>query len=233
MKQPYLAKLRFLLFLLFGLATSLGTAWAQAGGGTVTGRVTDTKNEGIPGVTVVIEGTTLGSSTDVEGNYTIGNVPAGPHTVVISFVGYTTVRQPVTVAAGQTSAVATQQLAENATALGEAGKIAGVQITDGGGAPGAATTIRVRGGSSLNANNDPLIVIDGVPVDNSQGNGVSGASNPLALINPNDIETFTVLKDASATAIYGSRASNGVILITTKKGLAGEAITVNVSSQTS
>jgi iron complex outermembrane receptor protein len=116
------------------------------------------------------------------------------------------------------------------------GKIAGVQITDGGGAPGAATTIRIRGGSSLNANNDPLIVIDGVPVDNPPTTGIgalAGVANPLSLINPNDIETFTVLKDASATAIYGSRASNGVILITTKKGLSGEALTVNVSSQTS
>jgi iron complex outermembrane receptor protein len=267
MKQPYLAKLRFLLFILFGLAASLGTAWAQTGG-TVTGRVTDTKNEGIPGVTVVIEGTTLGSSTDLEGNYNISNVPAGPQTVVISFVGYTTVRQPVTVAAGKTSTIATQQLAENATALGEAvvvgygtqrkqdvtgalttvtskefvqgqitnpeqlvqGKVAGVQISTSGGAPGAGTTIRIRGGSSLNASNDPLIVIDGVPVDNSNASGVS---NPLSLINPNDIETFTVLKDASATAIYGSRASNGVILITTKRGVIGEALTVNVSSNTS
>ena len=105
MKQPYLAKLRFLLFLLLGLAGFLGTAWAQAGGGTVSGRVTDAKNEGIPGVTVVIEGTTLGSSTNVDGTYTIGNVPAGPHAVVISFVGYTTVRQPVTVTAGKTTTV--------------------------------------------------------------------------------------------------------------------------------
>ncbi|RZK25291.1 MAG: hypothetical protein EOO63_16235, partial [Hymenobacter sp.] len=97
MKQPYLAKLRFLLFLLLGLAGSLGTAWAQASGGTVTGRITDTKNEGIPGVTVVIEGTSLGSSTDVQGNYTIANVPAGGRVLVISFVGYTTVRQQIAV----------------------------------------------------------------------------------------------------------------------------------------
>jgi TonB-dependent SusC/RagA subfamily outer membrane receptor len=96
-----------------------------------------------------------------------------------------------------------------------AGKVPGISITSNGGAPGSGSVIRVRGGASLSASNDPLIVIDGVPLSN---NSISGASNPLSLINPNDIETFTVLKDASATAIYGSRASNGVILITTKKG---------------
>lgn len=99
------------------------------------------------------------------------------------------------------------------------GKIAGVSVISNGGAPGSGATIRIRGGSSLNAN-DPLIVIDGFAMDND---GIKGLSNPLALINPNDIETFTVLKDASATAIYGLRASNGVIIITTKKGAAGSA----------
>ncbi|WP_442590116.1 SusC/RagA family TonB-linked outer membrane protein [Pedobacter sp. AW31-3R] len=100
-----------------------------------------------------------------------------------------------------------------------AGKVAGVSITPNGGQPGAGSTIRVRGGASLNASNDPLIVIDGIPFS---GNTISGSANPLSLVNPNDIETFTVLKDANATAIYGSRASNGVILITTKKGASGE-----------
>ena len=95
------------------------------------------------------------------------------------------------------------------------GKVAGVQITSNGGAPGAGARIRIRGGSSLNASNDPLIVVDGVPLDN---NGISGSGNALSLINPNDIESFNILKDASATAIYGARASNGVIIITTKKG---------------
>lgn len=89
-----------------------------------------------------------------------------------------------------------------------------MQIVTAGGAPGSGSTIRIRGGASLNASNDPLLVIDGVPVDNS---AISGASNGLALIDPNDIESFSILKDASATAIYGSRASNGVIIITTKK----------------
>jgi TonB-linked SusC/RagA family outer membrane protein len=104
------------------------------------------------------------------------------------------------------------------------GKLAGVQITSGSGAPGSNSTIRIRGGSSLNASNDPLIVIDGFPVDNTTINGTSipGVSNPLAAINPADIESYTVLKDASATAIYGSRASNGVIIITTKKGQKGK-----------
>ena len=96
------------------------------------------------------------------------------------------------------------------------GKIAGVNITTSSGQPGSGATIRIRGGSSFNdSGNDPLIVIDGLAMDNQ---GVKGLSNPLSMVNPNDIESFTVLKDASATAIYGSRGSNGVIIITTKKG---------------
>jgi len=109
------------------------------------------------------------------------------------------------------------------------GKVAGVNIISGGGAPGGGSTIRVRGGASLNASNDPLIVVDGVPFS---GNGIGNAPSPLSLINPNDIETFTVLKDANATAIYGSRASNGVILITTKKGISG-APQINFSTNNS
>ncbi|GAB3587846.1 TonB-dependent receptor [Hymenobacter daeguensis] len=237
-------------------------------GGTVTGRVVDAKGEGIPGVTVIVEGTTLGASTDATGAYSIANVPAGPHTLVFSSIGLNSSRVAVNVSEGQTATVAAATLTENATALGEAvivgygttrrqdltgsvttvttkdfvkgqvtspeqlvqGKVAGVQITTGGGAPGEVSTIRVRGGSSLNASNDPLIVIDGVPVDNQ---GINGAGNALALVNPQDIESFTVLKDASATAIYGSRAANGVILITTKKGVAGDKMHVNISSQVS
>ena len=106
-----------------------------------------------------------------------------------------------------------------------AGKVAGVSIVSNGGQPGAGSTIRIRGGASLNASNDPLIVIDGVPLDNDiltgQTSVIPGASSPLSFINPNDIESFTVLKDASAAAIYGTRASNGVIIITTKKGRGG------------
>ena len=263
MKHPYLAKLWLLLFFSgFGLISS-----AQAQTGTVSGQVSDAKKSGIPGATVIIDGTKLGSSANADGTYSIQNVPAGPQTIVVSYVGYNTVRLPVTVVAGQNAEVSAS-LTESATALGEAvvigygtqrrqdltgaveqidskqfvkgqvtnpeqliqGKVAGVQITTGGGAPGAGSEIRIRGGSSLSASNAPLIVIDGVPVDNT---GLAGASNPLTLINPNDIESITVLKDASSTAIYGVRASNGVILVTTKKGAIGDGIHVNVSTQNS
>lgn len=110
-----------------------------------------------------------------------------------------------------------------------AGKVAGVSITSNGGSPGSGSVIRIRGIASLNGNQDPLIVVDGLPFS---GNSIAGASNALSLVNPNDIESFTVLKDASATAIYGSRASSGVIIITTKKGRAGKAI-FNFNSQVS
>ncbi|TYZ07429.1 TonB-dependent receptor [Hymenobacter lutimineralis] len=232
--------------------------------GSVSGRIVDEAGQGLPGVTVLIEGTSLGNSTNADGQFSISNVPDGPHVLVVSFVGYNTQRLPFTTVSGQNTELSAT-LTENTTLLNEAvvvgygttrrqdltgavttvsakdfvkgqvtapeqlvqGKVAGVQITTGGGAPGEVSTIRVRGGSSLNASNDPLIVIDGVPVDNQ---GINGAGNPLALVNPNDIETFTILKDASATAIYGSRAANGVILITTKKGLEGEKTRVTVSS---
>ncbi|WP_400191370.1 SusC/RagA family TonB-linked outer membrane protein [Hymenobacter sp. B81] len=261
MKQPYTPKLWFLLFLLVCCSLS-----AAAQTGAISGRLLDDKNLPLPGVTVLVEGTQLGTSTNSEGGFLIQNVPAGPQTVVASFVGYTTKRLPVTVTAGQTATIADATLAENTTLLSEAvvvgygtqrrqdvtgsvatvterefvqgqistpeqlinGKVAGVQITSNGGAPGSGSAIRIRGGASLNASNDPLIVIDGVPVDNTE---LAGSPNALSLINPNDIETMTVLKDASATAIYGSRGSNGVILITTKKGLAGEKIRVNFNTQ--
>ncbi|MCC3159302.1 SusC/RagA family TonB-linked outer membrane protein [Hymenobacter sp. 15J16-1T3B] len=261
MKHSYLPKLWFLLFFLICCTLS-----AAAQTGAVSGRVLDEKQQPLPGVTVIIEGTQLGSSTNADGQYLIQNVPAGPRTVVASFVGFSTQRIPVTVTAGQTANVANVSLGENTTLLNEAvvvgygttrrqdltgsveqisekqfvkgqvtnpeqlvqGKVAGVQITTTSGQPGAASQIRIRGGSSLSASNDPLIVIDGVPVDNGT---LKGASNPLTLINPNDIESITVLKDASATAIYGSRASNGVLLVTTKRGVAGEKLRVNVTSQ--
>jgi iron complex outermembrane receptor protein len=263
MKHSYLQKVWFLLFFLVSCCLN---AAAQTGG--VAGRIVDENKQALPGVTVLIEGTQLGSSTNAEGQYLIQNVPVGQQTVVASFVGYSTQRIPVTVVAGQTANVPNITLGENTTLLNEAvvigygtqrrqdltgaveqisekqfvkgqitnpeqlvqGKVAGVQITTNSGQPGAGSQIRIRGGSSLTASNDPLIVIDGVPVDNAK---LDGAANPLSLINPNDIEAITVLKDASATAIYGSRASNGVIIVTTKRGLQGEALRINVSTQNS
>lgn len=117
------------------------------------------------------------------------------------------------------------------------GKVAGVQVISNGGRAGSGARIRIRGGASLNANNNPLFVIDGIPLESSTDSkgdpSISGSSDPLSLINPNDIESMNVLKDASATAIYGSRASNGVILITTKKGSTGQKQSINISSQNS
>ncbi|MCS6916340.1 MAG: TonB-dependent receptor [Chitinophagales bacterium] len=128
---------------------------------------------------------------------------------------------------GSVTAISTKDFATGIVPTPEQlvqGKIAGVQIVSNDGAPGSGSRIRIRGGTSINASNDPLIVIDGVPVDN---NGIPGSANPLNLINPNDIESITVLKDASAAAIYGNRAANGVIIITTKKGKAdGQLSTV-------
>ena len=139
-------------------------------------------------------------------------------------IGYGTVKKND--ATGSVTAIKPDKLNRGLTTNAQdlmAGKIAGVNVVSNGGTPGGGATIRIRGGSSLSASNDPLIIIDGLAMDND---GVKGLANPLSMVNPNDIETFTVLKDASATAIYGSRASNGVIIITTKKGSAGAAPSV-------
>lgn len=246
-----------LLLSLAIICFSVVSAFSQ--GGNVTGTITDaTDGATLPGASVVIEGTTLGTVTDINGNYSI-DVSLNT-TLVFSFLGFETreiIVQPSTIvdvaltpkvtrlneliivgygvqkkkdATGSITAVNSDEFNTGAiTSPTELvmGKIAGVQITTGGGAPGSEATIRIRGGSSLSANNDPLYVIDGVPVSSS---GISGMRNPLNTINPNDIETFTVLKDASAAAIYGSRASNGVIIITTKKAkLGGKALKLNYS----
>lgn len=215
----------------------------------VKGKVIDEKKEAIIGANVIVKGTTDGTITDLDGNFQIET--KGNATLVVSFVGYTHLEVPVNNRSFITVQLAEDAVALNeVVAIGYGtvkksdatgsviaikadeisrgvatspqdllqGKTPGVVVTSGGGAPGTGATIRIRGGSSLTASNDPLIVIDGIPVDNS---GISGMSNPLSTVHPNDIESFTVLKDASATAIYGSRASNGVILITTKRGASG------------
>ncbi|QCX40159.1 TonB-dependent receptor [Aureibaculum algae] len=228
----------------------------------VKGKVTDkaTGTE-LPGVNVIVKGTTNGTVTDFDGLYTLEKANIGD-ILVFSFIGFNNVEvaiksnedinvileesaeslQEVVIigygtttkkdATGAVSSVKAADINKGAIASPEqllVGKVAGVQVTTGGGAPGTGSTIRIRGGSSLTATNNPLIIIDGVPLDNE---GVSGTRNPLNIVNPNDIESYSILKDASATAIYGSRASNGVIIITTKKGKSG-GIKANYSANVS
>lgn len=236
-----------ILTLLAGLAASavLSVTMSAQSGYEVKGVVVDALGPVI-GAAVMETGTNNGTVTDIDGNYTL-KVSSADAMVEISSIGYVTqtfraADVPATVTmsedtelleevvvigygtvkksdmTGSVSAVKADQLNKGvATSPTDLlmGKSAGVVVTMGDGAPGSSNTIRIRGGSSLNASNDPLIVIDGLPISET---GVSGVSDALASVNPNDIETFTVLKDASATAIYGSRASNGVIMITTKKG---------------
>jgi iron complex outermembrane receptor protein len=234
---------RFLILL--ALTMYCGLTYGQ--GLTVSGTITDgTSGDPLPGVTILVKGTIIGTTTDINGRYTLQTEANA--ILVFSFVGYSSQEIPVNgrSVVDVVMSVATEELEEvivigygtvKKTDLTGAvttvsskdfnrgniaspqelliGKTAGVVITTNDGAPGSGATIRIRGGSSITASNDPLIVIDGFPIDND---GVSGVRNPLSSINPNDIESFTVLKDASATAIYGNRASNGVIIITTKKG---------------
>ncbi len=205
----------------------------------------------LPSVNVKVQGTSNGTTTDFDGNYALKNLKKGDK-IDFSYIGYkvSTVvyngqkSQNVTLqedakqldevvlvgygsvkkkdATGSVTTVTAKDFNKGPVVSADQmiqGKVAGVQITNGGGAPGEGSQVRIRSGSSISASNDPLYVIDGVPVQNG---GPSGGRNPLATINQNDIETITVLKDASATAIYGSRASNGVIIITTKRGKAGD-----------
>ncbi|MCX2429435.1 SusC/RagA family TonB-linked outer membrane protein [Pedobacter sp. GR22-10] len=237
------------MFMLLLLIFTHGYLFAQQA--TITGVVkTAPDNLGMPGVSVRLKGTATATSTDGNGNFTlkipsngilvftavgykVQEVPVSKSTSLtitliedastlndVVVVGYgTTRKQDLT---GSVAVVGVKDFQKGSITTPEqmlSGKVSGVAITSNSGQPGAGSTIRIRGGSSLNASNDPLFVIDGVPLENG---GVSGASNPLSFINPNDIESFTVLKDASAAAIYGARASNGVIIITTKKGLSNE-----------
>lgn len=218
---------------------------------TLTGNVRDeVSGLPLPGVSVTIQGGTNGATTDLDGNFSLSGVKKGD-AISFSFLGYKTstitydsqnnisivlqedssqLDEVVVVgygsvkkkdATGSVEVVTAEKFNRGMNTTAENllnGRVAGLSITTGG-APGAASTIRIRGGSSLSASNDPLIVIDGLPIDN--GNS-GGSTSILASINPNDIESFSILKDASATAIYGSRASNGVIIITTKKGSKGD-----------
>ena len=214
---------------------------------TIKGNITDAADgQPLIGATVQAKGGSQGAVSDLDGNFTL-QLPASVKQVVVSYIGYepqtvnvtpnmtiqlqsqqknlnevvvigygTTRRSDLT---GSVSTVKSKDFNKGLVSSPEQlinGKVAGVQIMSNSGSATAGSTIRIRGGASLNASNDPLIVLDGVPLESG---GISGnSSNFLSLINPNDIESMTVLKDASSTAIYGSRASNGVIIITTKQG---------------
>ena len=243
MKQVKIKMPRRMLTLTGGLLLA-ASSWAQTG--VIKGQVKDASGEPVMGATIQAGGKTVGI-TDMDGNYQVKVAPGtkltitylgmAPQTVdasdnaVITLHDDTKALNEVVVIgygvakkSDLTGSVAALRpdsknkgVVVNPQDLLE-GKVAGVSVTSDGGTPGGGSTIRIRGGSSLNASNDPLIVVDNVPLDN---NGVKGVANILSTINPQDIESFNVLKDASATAIYGSRGSNGVIIITTKKGHKG------------
>jgi TonB-linked SusC/RagA family outer membrane protein len=222
------------------------------------GTLRSSTGEALVGATVIVKGTARSAVTNERGEFSI-DAPAGstlvvsfvgyptqevlvndPANITISLqpaigqnldevvvVGYGTARKRDLT--GAISTVSSEDFQKGTITTPEQliqGKVPGLSIISNGGKPGSGSVIRIRGGASLSASNNPLIVVDGVPLDNGT---ISGGSNPLAFINPNDIESFTVLKDASSAAIYGTRASNGVIIITTKKGLGGK-LRVNFSS---
>ncbi len=224
----------------------------------VKGLVIDSNREPVIGASVLVKGKSIGTATGFDGRFTLNvpdetsilvisyvgcetrevaaNSPELQSGIVIRenvlnldevvVIGYGSVKKSD--ATGSLVAIKPDEFNKGNRVTAQdalVGKVAGVNVVTGSGAPGTGATIRIRSGASLSASNDPLIVIDGVPVDNST---IEGATNIIGSLNPDDIETFTVLKDASATAIYGSRASNGVIVITTKKG--DDRLTVNYSS---
>ena len=213
----------------------------------IKGHVKDASGEPVMGATITVNGKAVGI-TDMDGNFSVDAAPGTnltftylgmtPQTVKASkemsitlqddskslnevvVIGYGVAKKSDLT--GSVTAIKPDEMSKGITSSASdmlVGKIAGVDVQTGGGQPGSGAQIRIRGGASLNASNDPLYVIDGLAIDNNTNKGMS---NVLAMINPNDIESFTVLKDASATAIYGSRASNGVIIITTKKGRSGQ-----------
>ena len=248
-----------MLVLMLGLFLSVG-AFAQID---VKGHVKDAQGEPIIGATVRVVGTQTGTVTDFDGNFMLKAQPGADISVTyvgyqevtvkaaadlvitlqddatmlenVVVIGYGRARK--TDLTGSVTAIKPDDknhgLNVNAQDMIQ-GKIAGVSVISGDGRPGGGAEIRIRGGSSLNASNNPLIVIDGMAMqDTRDGGGVQGLANPLSMVNPNDIESFTVLKDASATAIYGSRASNGVIIITTKKGRGNQRPTFNYNGNVS
>lgn len=242
--------MRHLSCLLWLILVMARITYAQSPGGTVSGRVTGPNNEGLPGVNVIVKGTQKGTTTDANGQYTLADVPAratltfssigfaaqeiavGNRSTVniglsadnrslseVVVVGYGTQRKIETT--GSIASIKSADLVQTPVvnvAQGIQARVAGVQVVQNSGAPGGNVSVRIRGTNSINGTSEPLYIVDGIQISN--GGGISDVS-PLSTINPNDIESIEVLKDASATAIYGSRAANGVVLITTKRGKTG------------
>lgn len=247
MKDVLRKQVRYILLLQLIFFSAVG-AWAQ--NTTVKGKVTDQQGEALPGVTILVKGTTNGTSSDANGNYSL-NVANGNSTLVISFIGYTTqevalnnrstinislktdakaLEEVVVVGygtqrksdmTGSVGSVKAEALQERpAASLNQAlsGRITGANVSVNSGRPGGRANIRIRGNTSVSVTNNPLFVIDGVILNVTN---LANGSTPIDYINPNDIASIEVLKDASATAIYGARGANGVILITTKRGNKG------------
>lgn len=246
-------------FLLIIVCLVMG-AGVMAQTSTVSGTVfAEDNNEPIIGASVLVKGTTLGAVTDIEGKFTILNVPGTAKTVIVSFVGMQKVEAAIKPAmkvvlksdselldevmvvaygtakkssyAGSASLVKADALKDIPTTSFENalnGKVAGLQLTNNSGQAGSAPAIRIRGIGSMNAGNEPLYVVDGVPVSSGNTGQMSGelysTNNIMNTLNPEDIESISVLKDAAASSLYGSRAANGVILITTKKGQIGKPV---------
>ncbi|HSU50916.1 MAG TPA: TonB-dependent receptor plug domain-containing protein, partial [Segetibacter sp.] len=239
MKQNILKRKKHIVVLFLSLLTFFGS-WAQT---SVRGKITDDKGAGLSGASILLKGTTTGAGTDADGNFSI-NVPSGKGTLVVSSVGFVTQEVPVN---GRNSVTVNLQQdvksLENVVVIGYGsqsrkvvtgavqtinekelkdlpvsqigqklqGRLAGVQINQTTGKPGQGINIRIRGQLSVSAGSDPLYVVDGFPLTGNIG-----------AINPDEIESISILKDAASTSLYGSRAANGVVLITTKKGRKGQ-----------
>lgn len=237
-----------------------GSTWAQR---TISGKITSDEGDPLIGATILAKGTSVGTTTDIDGNYSL-SVPQEVTMLVISYTGYRSIEKPIgatnvmdvtlepeisqlseVVVVGYGTQIKSTLSGNIAKVDGEEiqglpvssveqalqGKTAGVFIESVNGKPGGAVRMRVRGSSSLTASNQPLFIVDGIPLTTATQNLSGGALNPLADLNFNDIESIEILKDASASAIYGSRAANGVVLITTKKGKAGKTV-IDLNAQT-
>ncbi len=258
---------RLLSIVTWGVAFLLlpGIAWAQQG--TVTGEVTDAQDgQPLPGATVQIVEAQMGAATDANGQYRIANVPTGEQTLEVSFVGYQTTTQTVTVEEGETvtvdfqleqsvaqleeavvtgyrsetqvepegatSSINSADIINNSTQSPESslqGTLPGVRVTSASGQPGGAINVNIRGTGSITAGSDPLFIVDGVQISRD-GLFSAASGNPLSQLDPSDIENIQVLRGAAAASIYGSQAANGVVLIETKSGSAGET-QINFSAE--